>query len=752
MSGQIFKYFQMQKTLFPLLFIMFFTVISFSLYAQHDYSRNDSIPVKINHNFIKNAWAGGHNFCQFSEIDLNRDNIKDLFVFDRSGNKITTYINNGTKGSIDYTYAPEFIKEFPVLKEWVLLRDYNCDGKEDIFTHTNSGIKVYRNDSDMDGLKFTLIKNLVYTGYNSPNSYNLYVTYVDIPAILDIDEDGDMDVITYNIFGNFLEFHKNNSQEVYGHCDSLRYELITSCWGNFAEGNAGKIFLNQSCKRSEGPEDFIERKHAGSTLLVIDLNKDGAKDVVIGDVDLSNLTMLMNGGTSVAAHMSSYDYNFPASSIPVDLTLFPGIFYLDVDNDSVKDLLISPNASNISENYNSIWYYKNYNRNDSANFKHISNDFLQHSMIDVGEGAFPVVSDYNMDGKMDLFIGNHGYYVDSGNYKSGLALFENIGTASQPEFELITRDYADISILQFRSVYPAFGDLDGDGDKDMLIGEENGELHFFENTSSSMSIPSYILTVPAFSGIDVGASSTPQLIDINQDGKLDLVIGEKDGSLNYLPNTGTIYQAEFILGNMVEYFGSVDVRVSPSITGFSVPYMFEDSTGKLQLIVGSESGKLFYYDDIDSNLNGSFNLVSNFWGEFTEGARTAVSGYDMDENGKADLFIGNYAGGLSFFENGKKIINPPPPASNRNDKEIIPEIKLFPVPASNYMNIEFSSSSIRQYQLLFYNILGEKIKEETVTNYGTSRINIDNLNDGIYLLLIKSGNIQIAKKITVSKD
>ena len=69
-------------------------------------------------------------------------------------------------------YAPFFIKEFPALKEWVLLRDYNCDGKEDIFKHTNSEIKVYRNDSDMDGLKFTLIKNLVYTGYNSPNSYN----------------------------------------------------------------------------------------------------------------------------------------------------------------------------------------------------------------------------------------------------------------------------------------------------------------------------------------------------------------------------------------------------------------------------------------------------------------------------------------------------------------------------------------------------------------------------------------------------
>ena len=55
----------------------------------------------------KFPWAGGLNACQFGEIDLNLDGIKDLFVFERFGNRILTFVNNGTPETVDYVFLPK---------------------------------------------------------------------------------------------------------------------------------------------------------------------------------------------------------------------------------------------------------------------------------------------------------------------------------------------------------------------------------------------------------------------------------------------------------------------------------------------------------------------------------------------------------------------------------------------------------------------------------------------------------------------
>jgi len=63
-------------------------------------------------------------------------------LFDRAANKLLTFLNQSNQ----YVYAPEYEELFPTeVTQWILLRDFNCDGKKDIFTSDPFGIVVFVN-------------------------------------------------------------------------------------------------------------------------------------------------------------------------------------------------------------------------------------------------------------------------------------------------------------------------------------------------------------------------------------------------------------------------------------------------------------------------------------------------------------------------------------------------------------------------------------------------------------------------------
>ena len=78
----------MQKLLFLILIIL----LQNCLFAQNNLFRDTSLQVSENNIAFKHAWAGGLNAAQFNEIDLDLDGVKDLVVFDRSGNKLIPFL------------------------------------------------------------------------------------------------------------------------------------------------------------------------------------------------------------------------------------------------------------------------------------------------------------------------------------------------------------------------------------------------------------------------------------------------------------------------------------------------------------------------------------------------------------------------------------------------------------------------------------------------------------------------------------
>ncbi len=724
-------------------------LISFlSAKAQLYFSRTDTVLVQtISGTTLANPWAGGLNFLQVSDIDLNYDGIMDLFVFDRTGNKVSTFINGGTANTVDYKYDASYRDKFPKMSSWVLLRDYNCDGKMDIFTHTSLGIRVFINDGDaVNGLHFTLVKPVVYSYYidtSPPSNYlNLYVMSSDIPAIYDVDDDGDLDILTFDFAGSRMQFNKNFSLENYGTCDSLNYfMLVDECFGDFEENFSSNAVTLDVC----GPTDHISpvpennnnrnARHAGSCTLCADLDGDNIRDLLIGDISFNNITFLKNGGTLQSADIVAQHTDFPTYSTSVNSPLFPCAFYVDVNNDQVRDLLVSPNSNTCSISDKSLWWYKNTNTDDSAYFAFQQVNFLQNDMVEVGEGAYPAFVDFNNDGLMDVIIGNYGYPNTGCVYTSKMTALKNIGTPTQPKFELFSKDFASMGALNLQNLVPTFGDLDNDGDVDMVVGASDGRMYYYQNTAAAGLPANYTLNPTFFSGMLFGQFCAPQLFDINRDNKLDLVIGRSNGKLNYYKNIGSSNNPQFSVDSANYNFGNINVTSINVSNGFSYPCVFEYN-GHYEMFVGSASGRIYRFTDIDNNLNGTFTLVDSVFQNLYEGERCAPALYDLNNDSKLDMLVGNYSGGVSLFMGDTFDA-----IHNMGNTGYEPQISLFPNPSNEELYIETDNfMKLQDIKVEVFNLQGQIIYSKTYVAGTPCVVNTSSFKAGTYFCNL-SGNM-----------
>jgi hypothetical protein len=717
-------------------------------YGQGKYIPATDISVLVSGNQIRNPWTGGFNAPIFSEIDLNGDGVMDLFVFDREGNRISTFINNGTPNQVDYVYAPEYKAKFPKdMHDWTLLRDFDCDGKMDIFTYSwSGGMTVYRNDYTVQGgLKFNLAYNLVNSKYGTITA-NLYVASVNLPALVDVDFDGDLDVLTFPVTGNFVEFHQNKAKELFNRCDTLVFHLHPSCFGNFGlSGSCNCGILNAGCRLAEHQvppmvETAQHGAHSGSCMIAVDIDGDADYDILNGDILGDNMLLLVNGGNSTTANMTSQDTAFPSYNVPVDLFTFPAPYYFDVNNDGNKDFVVAPCISGPAENFNNVLYYQNTTNNTTNVFDFQQNRFLVDQMIEVGSGANVTFHDVDSDGLTDMVIGNFGYYSPTLPFVSGLAYYRNTGTATNPVYSMITDNFGGFFSLGLTGLSPAFGDLDNDGDADLLLGNTDGTMVYYTNTAGPGNFPSYTLAQAALlnnagSVIDVGQFSTPQIIDVNRDGLPDLLIGERNGNLNYYQNTGSASVPQFTL--ISDAFGGVLVNNWLSLYGYSYPCLY-DSAGVYRLLVGAVNGYLYQYDNIDNNLSGTFTLTDSTAYNIFEPSRSTVAVKDITNDGRIEILVGNNAGGVTLykFDTSSGIAGPNSPLQN---------FVLYPNPATSELFIRFNTQQAINRNISLFDITGRLVDHKTSYS-NVVLFDVSDLPSGMYQCrVIENGMVTFTK-------
>jgi len=270
--------------------------------------------------------------------------------------------------------------------------------------------------------------------------------------------------------------------------------------------------------------------------------------------------------------------------------------------------------------------------------------------INASNFSIPVFVDIDNDGDADAFVGEFGGTVN---------FFRNDGTATSPNFTGALGsenplDGVDVGVY----AAPAFVDIDGDGDLDAFIGEQDGVLNFFRNdgTASNPDLNAVTGVGNPFNGVDVGSNASPVFVDIDNDGDMDAFIGEYGGTLRFFRNDGSESAPNFVAvtgsGNP---FNGVDIGFVPTTA-----FVDFDNDGDLDAFLGEGYGTMFFYRNEGSVDQANFTRVTGSENPFNGldfGFDAAPFFVDIDGDGDEDAFVGHSngvrnagSGTLNFFE------------------------------------------------------------------------------------------------------
>jgi large repetitive protein len=326
---------------------------------------------------------------------------------------------------------------------------------------------------------------------------------------------------------------------------------------------------------------------------------------------------------------------------PIGITVksFSAPAFGDLNGDGSPDLFLGT-----IEDYATFYY----NTGTFINPHYTKDTNVTHPIYKDGytgtNSNYPVLVDLDGDGDLDLVIG--GY--------NGLLFYRNVGDKTHPVFESDTTVFANINSLIGSDGKPAFADLDGDGDLDLLVGTgeslsggpESGLTLGFRNIGTK-SAPIFafdsalVVGLPKFS-----YNSYPALADLDGDGKIDLLLGSDGGSLAYYKNTGS--KTNPVWTSTSGVFASVE-----SSTYWKNPILYDiDGDGDLDLIYGTSNGLIYFYQNVGTTTAPKFANVASYFKVVKSSGAATVSFGDFDNNGTLDLLSGSAVGSFQYFANG----------------------------------------------------------------------------------------------------
>lgn len=464
---------------------------------------------------------GGCNAIPLTKTDLDNDGNSDFIL--TKENSTFWYKNNGNANFEKKIISSDIGGD-------VTISDIDLDGDRDLIIAQKSSSKnivLLKNNGNNKFLQ-------TFVDENVSNEYTTSV-YAD-----DLDNDGDIDIISGSATNNTLSWHENDGEEIFRTHRIQHHSNSTVClFGADVDNNNNIDILTAS---ADGNISWIENN--GNKFftqhMIGKINE--ASGVLSLDLDNDNDLDIIGSGDFIAWYENNGFKRFTEHVITLNSA--DEVQAIDLDNDGDVDLITNPNRL--------YWYENDGNEN-----------FVEHEIAsDNGtKSIFPV--DINGDNKMDI--------ICSYKYDRQIGVFINNGNKMFSEVLIPTNNWLE-------AVFPA--DIDSDGDIDIVCITSNSSsaVLVFENLGN-LNFKEHIVSV------DLEHPTKVSVGDVNLDGKNDIIVTCFYSQILWFENSGNLKFSKRIIAANSSY--PIDTKP-----------IDVDKDGDLDIVTSYEDEIIIFYNDL----------------------------------------------------------------------------------------------------------------------------------------------------------
>ncbi|MCK9407522.1 MAG: T9SS type A sorting domain-containing protein [Bacteroidetes bacterium] len=608
------------------------------------------------HAFGTNIAAGGIDQPRFQFVDIDGDNDQDLFILDRD-ERLWFYRSAGGTLKLE----PETTFDLKA-GSWFHFLDIDHDGDVDCFTNGSfSEVSLYTNTGTSSIPQFQLTSAALL----DTSGIELFSERFSIPTFADIDGDGDDDFFSGGSIGS-ITFFKN-----IGTPNIPQFTFITSSFGGI--------------NIQGGPGSIHKAMHGASGIEFFDADSNGVLDLFWGDYFNPSLYFLYNKGTKQNANISLVDSTYPNEAV-IQSYGFNIPQHVDIDADGAVDMMVGSVFP--STEVDNFFFYKNAGTNAVPLYVLQTKNFLP--MIDAGSRSSVAAADFDGDGDVDLVIASAFGTVQ---------IHDNTGTKSAPQFQAQPQSTIMLENNFYATV--SAGDVNSDGTMDLMIGNFDGRISTFANTTTD-GVISFAKILFPLDQYDAGQNSAPCIVDIDNNGTNDLLVGSSGGQVVLFKNSGTnaspIYTVDLS-------FTNIDVGND------AIPFTADiDNDGSLDLLIGNSDGILYHYRQSKSS-SSTFEVVTDKFQNIALTTQASPCVIDIDNDGDNDIILGNGKGGIFYYRNAGTLSSPTTHRAAPSDLEVSYN---YPNPFNPSTTIVFSLPEDGLVSIEIFDILGRSV--ETLTN------------------------------------
>uniref|UniRef100_UPI0040485BBE T9SS type A sorting domain-containing protein n=1 Tax=Algoriphagus sp. TaxID=1872435 RepID=UPI0040485BBE len=521
--------------------------------------------IRLKGQVLSNGFSLGINSAQIQTIDLTGDGKEEWVVWDINSRQLQVFEKKGEQ----FLIRPELSYFFPTdVSGFLVLADFDRDGKKDLFTSTALGIKAYRNTSSGSQISWTIAQNFL----RLEGANNIPANNLDTPLLQDLDGDGDLDLLLFNFaVGDYLEYYRNTSIERKGSPDIDGFAFPIRHWGGFEFCGCEQISFGLTCDgrtlaTPASPLDQARVQHAGGhSLLYRDFTGDGIPDLLMGREECTTLYFLPNEGTSSNPKFASFSKELPGFGSLPEFPRFHAGQYLE------ESLIVSLNTNETAAPFG-VDFAQSIVRLEKGTGKMLP--ILQNQVLDLGENTRPFFSGTSFSGELLVTAnGKKGTKVLGQAYR-----MRYTGT----QLELVEEDYLGLSELNLLDLTLL----------DYTSVSKEKHLWVLGTRTSSTGVPAPVLLKregvnwEEFALTGLSLRTGDQLTLYGYQGKDQLLVAAQNGSLTQYKVDLTTRSVQLVASNFLGFQDNPGSRnLNVTIRSGESPVLYSvDQTGRIYRI------------------------------------------------------------------------------------------------------------------------------------------------------------------------